>query len=123
MDFLGKKVQQLFRIRNKIFEITKGDSAAFRVDITNESGEPYTMQTGDTMTFTVRKRQNSPILLKIVSTSNTIDLLPSDTHKLEVGSCCFEVQVQTSVGDVFTVAGLGYTQQSNMIVYPDISDN
>lgn len=123
MDILRKGRDEMFEIiKNKGIKITKGDSAAIKVNLVNEKGEPYDMQTGDKLTMTVRKNIDSPVLMQINSTSNILDLTPSDTKNLEVGSCCFDIQLNTSAGDVFTVVGLDCFVTKNMVVIGEVTD-
>lgn len=112
----------MFEIENKIIKITKGDSAAIKCNLKNADGSDYIMKSGDKLTMTVRKKAGESILMAVESTSNILDLTPTDTNKLVAGQCVYDIQLTTSVGDVFTIAGLTDKIYTNMVVYPEITE-
>lgn len=113
----------MFNIENNIIKITKGDSASIHVDLINEGGVEYIMEEGDTLTFTVRKMIGSPVLAKIVSHDNTIDITPTVSKEFEVGSCVYDIQLRTTADDVFTIVGLENMSQVNMYVMPEVTED
>lgn len=111
----------MLEIKNKMIKITKGDSAKLSVALTMGDGQTYEMKTGDMLTFTVRKRPDSDVLFQVTSNTNELTFTPNDTKKLEVGNCCFDIQLTTASSDVFTVVGLTDNASYNMVVYPEIT--
>lgn len=111
----------MFSVTNDNISITKGDSACIHVDLINADGSAYEMVEGDKLTLTVRRKVDSDVLMQIDSDNSDINLYPSDTAKLLVGGCFFDVQLTTSAGDVFTIAGATSSIMANMTVYPEIT--
>ncbi len=109
----------MFSIDNEMnITITKGDSAVIRVEFEN-----YTMASGDTLTFTARRRVGSAVLMSATSSTQDITLTATNTKNLEVGCCVYDIELHTSDGGVYTVVGvdnvLGY---SNMAVLPEVTE-
>lgn len=111
----------MFEIKNKIIKITKGDSAIINVDLKYSDGSEYTMSAGDTLTFTVKKSLSGSALLQVVSTTNVIELEPSQTKNLSVGGCYYDIQLDTSDGNVYTVVGIDDCCGANMIVWNEVT--
>lgn len=112
----------MFDVANGVIRITKGDTAVLQVDLKYPDGSEYEMQSGDTLTLTVRRRPNFPILLEKISTTNIISLEPEQTKNLEVGTCCFDIQLTTADGSIYTVVGLTDKYSTNMVVYAEITE-
>lgn len=112
----------MFKMVDDTLVITKGDSGSLAVNLKKNDGTPYVMASGDTLTFTARKKPGSPVLMQIVSTSNTITFTPAQTKLLAVGSIVFDIELKTSNSDVFTVVGLKNQSQSNLTVLPEVTE-
>lgn len=112
----------MFEIKNKVIKMTKGDSASLRIDLKKADGSSYVMQEGDKLTMTVRKVIGSSVLMQIVSEDNVIYISPSDSKKLPVGSCVYDIELKTASHDVFTVIGLDENVTKNMIVCAEVSE-
>lgn len=113
----------MMKIKNNTITITKGDSASIKVNLKTEDGSKYVMHSGDKLVMTVRKSFDSPVLMQIESTTNIIDLFPENTKCLEKGSCVYDIELQTSAGDVFTVIGLNSdTYRTNMLVIGEVTE-
>jgi hypothetical protein len=112
----------MFEIKNKMIRMTKGDSASFRINLKKADGTPYVMQEGDKLTMTVRKTITSSVLMKIVSETDVIYIPPSESKKLPVGSCVYDIELKTASHDVFTVIGLDENITKNMIVCAEVSE-
>ena len=112
----------MFEVKNGIIKITRGDSASLKVDLKKSDGSEYVMQSGDTLTMTVRKIIGASVLMQVVSTTNTIYISPADSKKLAVGSCVYDIELKTASGDVFTVVGLGENVTKNMIVCAEVTE-
>lgn len=85
--------------------LTRGDTAYLTIPITTELGEEYVMQSGDTLTFSVKKNETMSEYLfqKKVTGSNEIHIEPNDTKSLPFGKYKYDVQIDLTSGDVFTV--------------------
>lgn len=91
---------------NGEIRLTRGDTARLSISIANElTEEEYIMAEDDTLTFTVKKRAKDPeyIIQKVSTGSNSFHLEPSDTKELNFGSYIYDVQLNKSNGDVYTV--------------------
>lgn len=87
-------------------KLTRGDTARFSVGITNEAdGSAYEMQSGDTLTLTIKKNSNDaePLVQKVLTGAATFHIEPKDTAKLAFGKYKYDVQLNTASGDVYTV--------------------
>lgn len=67
----------------------------------------YDWQDGDTVTLSVKKDYESEDYLfqKTVVGGQIITIYPQDTAELEYGNYIYDVQVNTALGEVFTVVG------------------
>ena len=93
----------MFKISGNTISITRGDTAFFTLNIT-QNGEPYDYS-DDTVLFTVKSNvYTSDVLLqKQVQYGENVVILPSDTNKLNYGEYWYDVQLTTSLGVVDTV--------------------
>lgn len=91
-------------VEENVIYITKGDDAGLDVTITDENGEAYAMQDGDTLTLTVRQlpEATSPKIFAVTSASSRIVLSAQDTAGAEVGQYSADIQLNSS-GRVRTV--------------------
>lgn len=112
----------MFEIKDGVIKITRGDSASLTVGLKKKDGSDYVMKSGDTLTMTVRKVIGASVLMQIVSETNTIYIAPSDSKKLAVGSCVYDIELKTASGDVFTVIGLGENVTKNMVVCAEVTE-
>ena len=112
----------MFEVKNKMIKMTKGDSASLKVDLKKSNGSSYTMQSGDTLTMTVRKSVKSEVLMQVISDKSTIYISPSDSKKLTVGNCVYDIELKTASGDVFTIIGLDDSGAKNMTVYAEVTE-
>ena len=85
--------------------LTKGDTAYFQVDILYDNDSPYLYKDGDTITLSVKKKASDDVytLQKTVNGGEVITLIPEDTNTLTDGRYVYDVQLNTSLGEVFTV--------------------
>lgn len=112
----------MFSIKDNVIKITRGDSASLKVDMIQSDGTNYVMSEGDTLTMTVRKVIGSSILMQIVSETDTIYISPSDSKKLIVGSCVYDIELKTASQDIFTIIGLDENVTKNMIVCAEVTE-
>lgn len=78
--------------KNGAIVLTRGDYAAFDVEIFTEEGEPYIPEAGDTVTFTVKKNTRTTDIL-IQKTGTFIEIQGEDTESLSYGSYVYDVQL------------------------------
>lgn len=90
-------------IGNDIY-LTRGDSARLQIAITNDSGEPYEVQEGDEVLFTVKKTVADAMALiqKTMTEEGEILIQPADTEGLAFGRYVYDCQLKTAAGDVYT---------------------
>lgn len=86
---------------------TRGDTPTFTVGVTDANGEPYELQEGDRLTFTVKASTKvaDPVLIQKVMTAETGPTfrLSAEDSSLPYGSYRYDVELSTAGGDVFTV--------------------
>lgn len=93
----------MFRIDDSnVITLTRGDTCAFDVEIKTDSGQTYTPQEGDVITFTVKKDTKTADVI-IQKTGTTIVLNPIDTRKLKYGNYLYDVTLTTSSHAVYTI--------------------
>ena len=84
--------------------LTRGDTAYLTIPLTANEGV-YEMSSADTLTLSVKKntRDYEYLLQKVVKGFNTFHIQPDDTAELSFGKYTYDVQLNVSNGDVFTV--------------------
>lgn len=98
----------MLTIEDGAISLTRGDTAYLNIAIQNDDGSDYEFQEGDTLTLSVRKdyEEDTPYLFqKKVDGGQTIIIYPEDTKDKEYGSYYYDVQLNTYLGEVFTVVG------------------
>lgn len=85
--------------------LTRGDTAYLQVAITLDDGTVYTAHEGDTLTLSIKKEMNDTgyALQKVVAADEVINILPENTRMLECGKYIYDVQLNTSLNEVFTI--------------------
>lgn len=87
--------------------LTRGDTAYISLALV-DNGEPFKWKDGDTVTLTVKRTYEDIedyLFQKIVAGGDTIVIEPIDTKQYEYGRYIYDVQVNTAIGEVFTVVG------------------
>lgn len=87
-------------------ELTRGDTARLKVTVTNDNdGEEYTVQSGDTLTLSIKKKtkDSEALVAKTIKGSSIFHIEPKDTSGLPFGSYVYDVELTTAEGDVYTV--------------------
>lgn len=89
---------------NEVF-LTRGDSADLQVIIYDLEGNVYELQTGDTLTFTMKYNciTEDIIIQKDITSGSTIHIHPEDTNGLNYGTYWFDVQLTKADTKVYTV--------------------
>lgn len=98
----------MITMEDGVISLTRGDTAYLSLNLTNDEGEPYEFKDGDKVTLTVKQDYEDTenyLFQKIVEGGDTIVIEPSDTKPYEYGRYVYDVQVNTAVGEVFTVIG------------------
>ena len=117
-----ERFDYMLRIHDNIVEFTRGDTVNLTVNMRHNDGYPYRMQLGDTLTLTIRKSLDSPVALQVVSDSETIVLTAEQTKQLEPGVCCYDIELKTPSGCVYTVVGVTDTLRQNMRIWPEVTE-
>lgn len=86
-------------------ELTRGDTARLSVDVTDDDGELYEVQSHDTLTLSIKKKvkDSEALVSKTIIGSTTFHIEPKDTSGLPFGKYVYDVQITTAEGDVYTV--------------------
>ena len=74
----------MFKIEGTTIYLTRGDTAEFNINIVDVDGNPYELQEGDLIEFTVKEDVYSSKAL-IYKTGTNIVIEPSDTSELRYG--------------------------------------
>lgn len=93
-------------IEDNIIKLTRGDTAKFSVSVTNDLfGEDYVVSPEDKFTLTIKKRVKDEVYLlqKIVFGTTFFHIKPEDTQDFSFGKYVYDVQLNTSDGDVYTI--------------------
>lgn len=91
-------------IEGHTIRMTRGDTVYLTVPLTSTT-EAYEMGATDTLTLSVKRseRDTTFLLQKVSVGSNTFHIEPADTASLAFGVYKYDVQLNTSDGDVYTV--------------------
>lgn len=108
----------MFQVKNQVWPkgpliiLTRGNTAAINVGATDENGEPYELEDGDTITFKVKKSVMDPdsaaVITKTLSYGDdpVVMLSSSDTADLDLGEYVFFCKINVvSSSDVDTFIG------------------
>lgn len=116
----------MFQIQNTRIQLTRGDSAAFTVEILRETAdgqtEPYVIAEDDTLTLTVRRspRDPHPTLTLQSAGSPVFALRPQDTKSM-CGRYIYDIELRTAAGDVYTILGPGAALPTEMEILPEVT--
>lgn len=91
-------------IEDTTISLTRGDTAYLALDLTS-NGEPYELDDYQ-VDLTVREgyEPTDKILFKkTVINSPQIVIEPADTNELAYGRYKYDIQITTSIGEIFTV--------------------
>lgn len=92
----------MLTIKDNIIKLTRGDTAIFEINIVDSEGQPYELQEGDVIAFTVKKFaiDENPLIQKV---GQTIWLEWEDTKGLPFGNYLYDVQIIFANGDRDTI--------------------
>lgn len=83
-------------------EMVRGETKVFAITLLNDDDEPYTLQSGETLVFGVKKNPENEekLILKTVTTGTNgvynVQLAPADTIDLPFGRYWYDVAVQSA---------------------------
>ena len=104
---------------SKKITLTRGDNAELFVSLSDETGAPYELQTGDILTFSMKRKiaDDELVLEKEITSGNVFVFVPSDTANLSFGKYLYDIQLNTAGGEVYTVI-----PPSNFVVGEEITE-
>lgn len=84
--------------------LTRGDTLPIKIQITDKDNNPYILQEGDILYFTVKKSINtSEIIIQKQLNTNTFNINHDDTANLAYGKYLYDVQLTLADGTVWTI--------------------
>jgi hypothetical protein len=87
---------------NKQITLTRGDTAILAVELKNQDGTDYEIQTGDKLVMTVKESiTDTEAVISKTADNDVFTLEPSDTIGL-CGVYEYDIQLTTADGDVYT---------------------
>lgn len=96
----------MLSLKGQDIQLTRGDSAYFNIEITQNGGTNYKRQDGDKLIFTIKRSYNSDfsyVQKEIPKLALVIN--PSDTENLDYGTYWYDIELTTSDNSVYTVVG------------------
>lgn len=111
----------LYVLNDNTIKLTRGDTALLSIDIYNETiGNSYELAADDKLTLSVKKtlKGSTYCFQKTITGSTSITIKPEDTRNLDFGDYFYDVQLNTSTGDVYTVI-----EPSPFVVMPEVTYN
>lgn len=92
----------MFEVNGTTIRMTRGDTARFSITVNNPDGTEYTLQTGDIITFTMKKHAGSTAA-DLTKTGAEIVIDHDDTASLAVGEYVYDIDITLANGDVHTI--------------------
>lgn len=96
----------MFSINDNNISLTRGDTLFLTVNLTDNAGDVYEPQEGDTIRFAMKKKIASTqlIMLKNIPTNTmTFEIKPEDTKELNYGTYVYDIELTDAHGHVTTV--------------------
>lgn len=96
-------------IREKNISIVRGDSKIFQINFKDSSGNPYPLETGNTIYFTVKEQSDFENALIEKTATNFPDgvvlfnILPEDTKNLDWRTYVYDIRWKRPDGSVKTL--------------------
>lgn len=86
--------------------MVKGDTGYLNINLHYDNGNNYAIREGDKITFSVKRSiyDSDYALQKNVNAGEVIAINPEDTQNLTSGDYVYDVQLDTTLGEVFTVS-------------------
>lgn len=111
----------MLEITNEVISFTKGDSVAFAVDLKNADGTTYEMRSGDRLKMTIRKSVSEDVVFNGSTPTPNISIPPTTTTMLNPGKYCYDIELNTADGGVYTIVGIRKESDRNLVVYPEVT--
>lgn len=95
----------MLKIKGTDITFNRGDSIYLNVNVYDENGEPYNLQTGDALYFGVKaklKDKNYAIPPKKLE-GTLLSIEPEDTYDLDFGEYVYDIQLITANGRSSTI--------------------
>lgn len=84
--------------------LTRGDTLHLEVEIINQDGEPYELEEGDKLEFTLKKNTaTEEVLIKKEILEKKFTISHEESQKLSYGLYVYDVQLTQANGDVTTI--------------------
>lgn len=95
----------MLTIKGNDISLTQGDTAYLNVALVYEDRTPYVLHEGDTITLSIKRSllDEDYALQKKVNAGETIVFNPEDTDGLGTGKYVYDVQLDTTNNERFTV--------------------
>ena len=96
---------------NNAIYLTQGNSASIEITPLNTiSGDPYLLEDGDVMVFTVKNKTGQTVIQKFFTSADlpdegssiVCDIIPQDTESIPTGEYVYDVFIRFNDGDVVT---------------------
>ena len=92
----------MLKIEDNKIQLTRGDTGIFNVEILDDAGNPYELDDGDMLRFTVRKSPTSGDIF-IQKAGQEIIIEPEDTARLSYGKYVYDIELTRADGTVDTI--------------------
>ena len=92
----------MINIKNNNIYLTRGDTAYLQVKY-----DGYEIKEGDVVKFSVKKEFNDDdyAFQLVMPAEKVFNIIPSDTKNLDCGNYYYDVELHTTLNEVFTVIG------------------
>ena len=104
-------------LKTNTIYLTKGDNAEIEVKIYDNSGKQRQIYADDRLTLTVKKSGYDAESFSVEGVDGVFSILPEHTKSLATGYYCYDVQLNTFTGKVYTVI-----PKSNFIIKEEITE-
>lgn len=96
----------MLKIDNTDIYLTRGDSAMLELIITDEEGHKWEPTSTDKVIFCLKRSAENPeplLTIQAAESQTDIFIYPNDTKDLSFGVYIYDIHVQTTSGNIFTV--------------------
>lgn len=96
----------MIKIKDGNIYLTRGDSALLEITITDEDGQTWTPTSTDKVIFALKRSVENPeplLTIQAAEGETDITISPSDTKDLSLGLYSYDIHVETTAGNVYTV--------------------
>ena len=92
----------MIKIKNNNIYLTRGDTAYLQVDF-----DGYKVKEGDVVKLSVKKNFNDEeyAFQLVMPADSVFNIIPSDTKNLTCGNYYYDIELQTTMNEIFTVIG------------------